>query len=266
MNGSKPTVTEQVQKLYDDIGWTMVGDVTFDAHTAEDLRHSSAAYLTSCRKRVAAELPPSGDRLLDMASGPIQYREYLDYSAGYTTRVCVDLSQRALDMAKAKIGPHGEYHCGDFLDLDIAPVAAAVSLHTLYHIDQARQEAAVQKLIDVTRPGGTIVIVYSNPNNLVSLMLRPIRLIQRLFVRSADNTPEMIYFRPFSLSWWRRFENRCEVSIKPWRTLSTPVQRRLVPGGATGERLLAGLFRLEDRYPRFFAAVGVYPMIVMRRR
>jgi SAM-dependent methyltransferase len=202
-----------------------------------------------------------------MASGPVQYPEYLQYSAGFDTRVCVDLSQRALDMARSRLGTRGEYHVGDFLDLAIDPVDAAVSLHTIYHIHKDRQEAAVRKLIAVTRPGGTVVVVYSNPAYFVSVLLAPLHRIARAVSRRerSGETPDNIYFFRHPLNWWNRFRDSGTMRIYPWRTFSTPVQKALFPDNRLGARMLARLFALEDKYPRFFAAIGCYSMIVIQR-
>ena len=89
------TVTNQVKNFYETKGWTQVGDVTSDAAAFEDLREAARSYVSACRLRVLKHLPKGGHRLLDMASGPIQYPEYLKYSEGFDTRVCVDLSARA---------------------------------------------------------------------------------------------------------------------------------------------------------------------------
>lgn len=260
-------ISQQVEKLYEDIGWTMVDGVTYDAKTSEDLRKTSSDYVSACRLRVLRHLPKTGHRLLDMASGPIQYPEYFKYSEGFDIRVCIDLSKRALDMAKAKLGDRGEYHEGDFLDLSIEMVDAAVSLHTIYHIDQDLQEKAVRKLITLTKPGGTVVIVYSNPNNLVSMLLAPLRKLAGLLKPRAErgDTPDTIYFRPFPLAWWKRFEDTGSVHIYPWRTLSTRVQLSLIPGNLFGKWLLSKLFALEDLFPKFFVYIGCYPMIVIKK-
>jgi SAM-dependent methyltransferase len=260
-------VTDHVRDLYENDGWKMVGDVTFDADTSEDLRRWSAAYVSACRLRVLRHLPPRGDRLLDMASGPIQYPEYLRYSEGFRKRVCVDLSQRALAMARTRLGDAGEYHVGDFLELEIAPVDAAVSLHTIYHIHQDRQEAAVRKLIAVTKPGGTIVVVYSNPGYFVSSLLSPVRrLARKLLRRTAPNDDSgELYFYRHPLSWWDRFRDSGSVRILPWRTFSTRELKTLIPDNRWGARILSALFAWEDRFPRFFTAIGCYPMIVIRK-
>jgi SAM-dependent methyltransferase len=265
---SEQPVTTQVEKIYENIGWEMTGDITRDAELSEDLRKAAMGYVAACRLRVLRHLPKHGHRLLDMASGPVQYPEYLRYSEGFDTRVCVDLSRRALDMAKAKLGSHGEYHAGDFLDLVIEPVDSAVSLHTIYHIDKERQESAVRKLIDVTKPGGTIVIVYSNPAYFVSALLSPLRRMARALVPrgSTGDTLDTIYFHRHPLAWWERFNDSGTVRTYPWRTFNTREQRVLFPDNSLGKRMFSRLFALEDRYPRFFIAIGCYPMIVITKR
>jgi SAM-dependent methyltransferase len=261
-------ITEQVRTLYETTGWSAVGGVTGDAHAFEDLRGAAQSYVSKCRLRVLRHLPKRGHRLLDMASGPIQYPEYLEYSKGFDTRVCVDLSQRALDMAKSKLGAHGEYHLGDFLDLSIEQVDAAISLHTIYHIHTSRQEAAVRKLIDVTKPGGTIVIIYSNPDYFVSALLSPLRKMARLFRprKSEGETLDTIYFHRYPLKWWRRFADFGTVQILPWRTFPVRAQRAFFPDNRLGSTMLSHLFALEERYPRFFAAIGCYPMIIITKK
>ena len=262
-------VSERVKALYDETGWKEVEEgVTHDAHIWEDLRPAVSDYVAATRRRVLRHLPDEGERLLDMASGPIQYPEYLEFSQGFTTRVCVDLSQRALDMAQAKIGDHGEYLCGDFLDLDIpaSSMDAVISLHTVYHIHRDRQPAVVRKLIDVAKPGANVVIIYSNPDNLVSMLARPIRKVLGRTNPMDGARPETIYFDPQPLTWWQQFSDVAEVSIHPWRALSTPVQKRLIPSGKLGTRMLESLFKLEDRFPRFFIRYGCYPMIVLRKK
>jgi ubiquinone/menaquinone biosynthesis C-methylase UbiE len=261
-------VTETVKKLYEDIGWKEVDGVTFDAATSEDLRPIAKEYIAATRRRVKRHLPANGERILDMASGPIQYPEYLEYSAGFKTRVCVDLSQRALDMAKAKIGNHGEYLCGDFLELEIAKnsMDVAISLHTVYHIHASRQPATVRKLIDVVKPGHKVVIVYSNPKNIVSSIMSPLRKLTGRTNPKDGAKLESIYFEPQPLSWWKQFQDVAEVNIYPWRFLSTPVQMAVIPNGAFGKKMLSMLFKLEDKFSSLFARFGVYPMIVLEKR
>lgn len=253
-------VSRQTQSFYDAVGWTVAGEATVDAQKWEDLRPCAASYVSACRLRVLRHLPKSGERILDMASGPVQYPEYLRFSENFAQRVCVDLSDRALAIARTKLGNRGEYLHGDFLELDVPSNSfdAAVSLHTIYHIDLARQAAAVRKLIDVTRPGAPVVIVYSNPRYPGAPLLRLKRLLSR---KSGD-----IYFHPFPLRWWQQFSNVADVQIYPWRTFEVRAQKLLFPDNALGRKLFSALYALEERFPAFFRAFGCYPMIVLRKR
>jgi SAM-dependent methyltransferase len=258
------TVSDQVRALYDEVGWTEQDGITHDAAACEDLRPVARDYVSACRLRVLRHLPASGDRLLDLGSGPIQYPEYMEYGAAFRTRVCVDLSQRALDMAAAKLGARGEYHCGDFLELSLpdASVDAAVSLHAIYHMDARQQAAAVRKLVRVTKPGGSVVIVYSNPGYLISRLGQPIRKLVRALRGRRGAGQEDIYFHRFPLKWWKQFEDVARVELYPWRTFASRDQKLVLRSRAIGR----ALFALEDRFPALFLRAGCYPMIVLKPR
>jgi len=147
--------SESVSKFYNEVGWETDGDDTEDAIRFEDLRRCAKEYVTKCRLRVLRHMPAQGENMLDMASGPIQYQEYLEYSKNFKKRYCVDLSSKALRDARNKIGSHGEYFHGNFLDMDFENnfFDCTISLHTIYHIDKDKQENAVRKLLAVTKPG-----------------------------------------------------------------------------------------------------------------
>ncbi|CAN5348016.1 hypothetical protein BH09GEM1_BH09GEM1_04360 [soil metagenome] len=263
---------ERVSKFYNTVGWTETDAVTEDARLWEDLRKSARSYVSNCRLRVTRHVG-AGDRILDMASGPIQYPEYLSYSASFAKRYCVDLSAAALREAERKIGDHGVYLHGSFFDLDIEDdfFDCTVSLHTIYHIDMDRQEEAVRKLLRVTKPGRHVIIVYSNPNTITSYLRGVVRWAKRaLGGGRSDGAPldggSGIYFSAHPLGWFERFGNVADVQLLPWRSFGAPVQKRLFPDNWLGERMLAVLFRLEDAFPHFFVRFGQYPMIVLTKR
>ncbi len=161
---------ERVSKFYDTVGWTVEEGITEDARRWEDLREHAKAYVSKCRLRVLNHIPGKGENMLDMGSGPIQYEEYIEYSRNFRKRYCVDLSAKDLETAKQKIGDHGIFSHGSFFDIQIGEdfFDCTISLHTIYHIDKDRQEDAVRKLVRVTRPGKPVIIVYSNPNTIIS--------------------------------------------------------------------------------------------------
>jgi len=254
----------KVKGFYDGQGWDSgsSGD-TVDAQLWEDLRPMAASYVSACRRRVLDWIPRTGDRLLDAASGPIQYPEYREYSAGYRKRVCVDISSKALEEAKRKLGHHAETICTSILDLpfDDSSFDAVVSLHTIYHIERDQQEAAVRQLLRVVRPGKPVVIIYSNPDRLLA---RIRRTITGGAPQSRSEDP--LYFFAHPIRWWQRFEDVADVRVEPWRALTAEDSRRLVPGNKLGSGMLAAVRAVEDRLPWIAARLGAYPMIILTRR
>jgi SAM-dependent methyltransferase len=257
-------IEDQVRDFYDDRGWqagTADGeDVYADAQLWEDLRPCAVAYVSACRRKVLDHLPLGGERILDAGSGPIQYPEYLEYSSGFAKRVCVDLSQRALDEARTKLGDRGDYVRASLLDLPFRDdhFDAAVSLHTIYHIEQDRQEDAVRQLVRVLRPGAGAAIVYANPDRLAA---RVKGLLRRR--PSADAGP--IYFFAHPLSWWQRFSDEAEVEIVPWRSLNANESRKLIPDNALGAGIFRTVLAFEGAFPRAATSFGCYPMIVLTK-
>jgi ubiquinone/menaquinone biosynthesis C-methylase UbiE len=258
-------IEDRVRDFYDHRGWqadtTGPGAVYGDAQLWEDLRPCAAEYVSACRRKVLEFLPPSGERILDAGSGPIQYPEYLEYSSGFAKRVCVDLSQRALDEARTKLGDRGEYVSASLLELPFPDdhFDAAVSLHTIYHIDKDQQEDAVRELLRVLKPGALAVVVYSNPDRLAARLKA---LVRRR--RSPDSGP--IYFFAHPLSWWQRFSDEAAIEIVPWRSLNANESRRLIPDNALGARMFRALLSFENAFPRWAVWAGCYPMIILTKR
>ncbi len=257
------TIEDQVSDFYEKTGWQDDSGEYADAQLWEDLRPAAAAYVSACRRKVLDFLPASGERILDAGSGPIQYPEYVEYSAGFAKRVCVDLSQRALDEARDKLGDRGEYVRASLLDLPFPDghFDAAVSLHTIYHVDRERQEDAVRELLRVLKPGARAVVVYANPDRLAARLMRLARRGRR---GSPDAGP--IYFFAHPLSWWRRFSDEAAVEIVPWRSLNANESRRLIPDNALGARMFRALLAFENAFPRAATWSGCYPMVVLTKR
>ncbi len=263
---------ENVSKFYNEVGWETRGDNTEDAIRFEDLRNCAKEYVRKCRLRVLRHIPAEGENMLDMASGPIQYQEYLEYSKNFKKRFCVDLSSKALSDARKRIGSHGEYFHGNFLDMDFQNnfFDCTVSLHTIYHIDKDKQEDAIRRLLAATKPGAPVIIVYSNPDALVRRMIRLQRRLKELFgsrIKSehVEENEYNLYYYPHPLEFWERFQDIAKVQIFPWRSLSSQFQKKLIPDNRLGREMLSVLYSLEDRFPKFFVRNFQYPMIILRK-
>lgn len=264
---------EKVKKFYNTIGWQTEGEITEDARRFEDLRENAKQYISKCRLRVLRYIPNNGENILDMASGSIQYKEYLEYSRNFKKRYCIDLSKKALDDAKKKIGNHGVFLCGSFFDIFLEEdfFDCAISLHTIYHIDKDKQEEAVRKLIRVTKPDNPVIIVYSNPHTIIRYFLLPLhflRMIKKLLgkIKKDKEKESYLYFFAHPNRWWDRFRNLADIQIIPWRSFSSNCQKRLIPNNKFGKKMLSILFNMEERFPNFFVKYFQYPMIVLTKR
>ena len=271
---------EKVSEFYNKVGWETDVGITEDARRFEDLRESAEDYLSKCRLRVLRYIPENGENILDMASGPIQYKEYLQYSRNFKKRYCVDLSSSALEDAKKKIGDHGVFLKGSFFDipLDENFFDCAISLHTIYHIDKDKQEEAVRKLIYVTKPGQPIIVVYSNPSKIFKwvarlirlpffLLSKPKELLKKLIKKSVQKKDLDLYFYTHPNKWWNRFSDvAANIKIMPWKSLNTDLQKCLIPNNKMGKKMFDMIFNLEERFPNFFAKYFCHSMIIITKK
>lgn len=264
-----------VQDYYDSIGWSRVGDDVFaDSLKFEDLRPVSSDYRTACHRRVMRYLPRTGRFLLDVASGPVQYREYAEYSNGYHSRLCVDLSMVALLEARRRLGGRGSFVIGDICRLPFKDgvIDAAVSLHTIYHCPAEEQADAFEEIYRVLLPGGSATVVYSwgAHSELMRLAMFPANLVRRLKAvisrRSARDGPvENLYFFTYDRRWLlsRRWPFVPRLAV--WRSVSVEFLRTYMHSFAFGRQFLRFLFWLEDAFPAMFGALGQYPLVVIKK-
>lgn len=267
------TAEQWVSSFYNNGGWQVKDGVTEDARQFEDLRDFAQEYVSQCRLRVKEHLPASGDKLLDMGSGPIQFSEYLQFSENFKKHVCVDLSSHALHQARLKLGSKGEYINSSFFktNLEENSFDAVISQHVIYHIDKNKQSKAVSKLLDAVKPGQKVILVYHNPASLFQWVERFFRLSSMISNRlgfakkEEDEGDGGLYFHAHSRAWWNRFESRAKVEQFPWRSMTSTLQKKLVPNNSFGKKLLSKLFKAESKYPRLFMRISQYNMIVLTK-
>lgn len=277
-------VKREVQAFYDSVGWTVVGDGLYQNARYEDLRPVSREYIHRCHLRVGRHLPAQGERLLDAGSGPVQYPEYLEYSRGFSRRVCLDISRRALTEARSRLGPHGVYVVGDLAHLPFRRRAfeGAVSLHTLHHLPAGEHARGLEELFRVLAPGGRAVVVYAwgDGGLLMRLMERPARLARWLLAlrgrrphgprpapcAGASSPPSGTRTYKHDYAWAKHhLSSLPDSEIRVWRAVNTAFLRTFIHDRLHGRLWLRALYRMEEFAPRWMGRIGQYPMFVFSR-
>ena len=235
-----------VFSFYTNEGWQSDSSgSSLDSVLFEDLRSCSNSYLFNNRRRLQEYFPSTGDYILDCASGPIQYPEYLSYSSGFSKRVCVDLSSdalnRALSLDPDKVIPvEGDIRS---LDLSMFSFDVILSLHTIYHLPLSDQFPVINKFISLLSPRGMLLIVYSNPNFLLERLKTFIK-----FVLHRKKAPIFTFerFQPSQVL-------SCYPSAKliPYRFLSGEDMKRIFPNNKFTLVFLRLLSFVEPFLPLF---------------
>lgn len=268
---------QQVREFYDRIGWARVGEGLYQNARYEDLRLVSRDYIHRCHLRVNRYIAAAGTFLLDAGSGPVQWPEYLTYSEGYRYRVCADISITALKEARARLKQRGLYVVADIAALPFKPEAfdGAVSMHAIHHLPLAEHKRAYTELARVLKADRSAAVVNGWHNPLLMRLAEPfIRLGRLLTGRAAKRKKSWMdeedragtFVEKMTPRWLKRELNGAvNFEIHPWRSLSPRVMRWFVRPQLGGQGLLRLVFRLEERFPRFFGENGQYPLIVIRK-
>lgn len=269
---------QRVRDFYDEVGWAQEADGLFQNARFEDLRAVSREYIHRCHMRVNRHIARTGDLLLDAGSGPVQWAEYLTYSAGYKYRVCVDISMTALRAARERLGAHGLCVVADIANLPFRHDAfdGIVSMHAIHHLPAAEHARAYGELFRVLKPGKTAVAINGWYRPLLMRLAEPAISLGRMLSgrerkerkrdRTAEREQEVTFVQKMTPQRLRSAINgRVPYQLFPWRSLSPRFMQWFVREGRAGRTLLRFVFWLEDRFPGFFGRHGQYPMIVIAK-
>ena len=282
-------VKKQVREFYDQVGWQEVSEGVYQNAHYEDLRPVSREYIHRCHMRVMRHLKPTGRFLLDAGSGPIQYPEYLEFSRGYTYRVCLDISEVALLEARKRIHSHGLFVVGDIAHLPFKSncFEGLVSLHTIHHIPEDEHLKAYLELYRSLMPGCQGVVVNGWPSSRLMRWANPlIRFSHRLqwivarknekinaeevigdyLGRSKPAEPKGTFTRKLGVDWMKNsLAKQIPITIGVWRSVSVRFMRALIHPWLGGRFWLRVIYRLEELFPRYFGENGQYPLIVINK-
>jgi ubiquinone/menaquinone biosynthesis C-methylase UbiE/uncharacterized protein YbaR (Trm112 family) len=267
-----------VKNFYDSRGWhtTEKGDYE-DGDIFEDLRPFAQDYIKKCHDRVSSFLNPSGKYMMDAASGALQYPDYLQYSANYKYRVCVDLSFQGLKECKRKLGDKGVCLLCDMTNLPVKEdmIDGFISLNTIYHIPKDEQVKAITELYRVLKPSGKGVVVYDwykhSPWMNVSLLpFRGVEFIRhrlrRVFAKASGkkDADKMLYFYAHNYEYFKQ-NLPVPFKLKCWRSISVPFMKVYMHSWLGGKKLLNRIYQMEEKNPEKCGLKGEYPMFVFEK-
>jgi SAM-dependent methyltransferase len=265
---------ETVKNFYDRFGWK----AQESCESGEELlfRKFSKAYheiyAPVSEGRVRRLFEGYTGRLLIVGPGDLP-KNHITIIQQFSTTTCMDISTRALDIARQKLGDQAEYILDSIVDtaLDSDQFNAAFCAHVLYHIDATEQEQAVRQMVRLVKPGGRVVIIYANPHipKLVFKVLRPIKRFALKIVQAKNrNTSPAIpklYYHAYRLGWWKRFSDVCEVSLLPWEVIGTR-PARLLWNEVVARKFYRAALWIERTFPAVSVKLWSYPIIVLDKR
>ena len=270
---------ERVFRYYNEVSYQGYEDniIYADSNKWIDYREVSKAYMENSYLRAQKYLPKSGKYLLDIASGTIGFKEYLQLSDGFETRICIDISLVALFQAAANFkGRDGIFICGDITNIPLQDgiCDAVLSQHTLYHIPKDEQARAVNELYRVCKKGGVVAIVYNwfFYSSLINITTFPFQLVRiarhiagKVYVRFFRSKARL-YFFVYPESWFRKaFAFGKEIEIYCWRSVNKRFLDLFIHESFGGKKILNWLQNKEDKYPKFFGKIGDYPILIIRK-
>lgn len=270
---------ERVFKYYNEINYNTKNNLKIynDSDKWVNFRDVTKDYLKNSFTKAKQHINPKGKYLLDIASGPIGFEEYLNLSENYEYRICADISINALQQAKENYKhKKGIYICADITNIPIKEKScdSVLCQHTLYHIPKDEQKTAVNEMYRVTKPNGKIAIVYSlfYHSWFMNISLLPIQLYRitrhiagKIFVRLFKSKPRL-YFYPHRLGWFKKnFEFSDNMEFYCWRSTNNYFLNLYVHKWLFGKKLLAKLRKSEDKHPKFWGRFGEYPVIVIEK-
>ena len=269
--------TQDTKDFYDNVGWrTDEAGVSVDEElfgTKEDgplRQRMTDRKWQRIREHIRTDTPPD---VLEVGCGGSPSIEMLKDCGTYCG---ADFSSTGLALAAKNLENHpanARFVEADAVDLPFedASFDTVYSAHMIYHIvDKASQSAALQEMVRVLKPGGTLVLITANP--------RPLLFPARMLIRIVADTPVLsqlarkikgsspIPYRPAKISAYKREFARCQ---------STRVINGGIPSTAFNQsvselrwptKALWLLFdALDNRFPTLSAYLGNYAIILVRK-
>jgi len=266
---------QKVRDFYDQYGWVTTAGVSGEHALFRKFSLPYYFYHDGVNARTLACFAGMHGSLLIAGGGDLP-ETHVTIANMFSQTTCLDISKVAIDIARNKLGDNGEFIVGSILDIPKPEnhFDAIYCAHVIYHIDKDQQHKAIRELIRVTKPGGRIVVIYSNQDSMPKRVARvkgKIPLLRTLKRAKPNREPGArnrppLYFYAHPLSWWSQFDDECEVDIKPWDVMSNVEEEAILINdeiASLGYRVCAWF---ENRYPQKAGRWWSYPLVLLTKK
>lgn len=273
-SGGNHSVEETVRAFYDNYGWVETAGKLGEDASFREFRGPYYPYHEGSVQRTHACFAGFGGTLLLAGSGDVP-DSHVAIARQFRDVWCLDISGKALEIAKRRLGSNARYVLGSILDIppSVRLVDAVFCAHVLYHIDINNQQRAIEELIRVTKPGGRVVVLYKNSKSIIRKIIRVKDGLRRRLVPGATSSqpdpltagdaPMRLPFALHPIEWWRQFEPQCKVTILPWDIMSNKQERTLIGSDGAASLVYAAAGLVERVMPRAAARWWHYQIVIL---
>ena len=260
----------QVVKCFYDSEWKRNKDGVLKGKiTHEDLSNLGQLYTKRNEARFVSLFGQEQERdqkfFIDVGSGA---QPRVEFGKNYSYHICLDFSLDGLIESRKLLGSRAICICGSILNMPIrdSMCDGLLASHVIYHIAKDLQVSAIKQLTRVLRPGGKMIILYSNPNSLEKLLIKGLKNVMR---RNKTDVSDQSTFYSYAHSINSILDillNECgnsSVDVKFLRMFSNRITGPLYNNsflGPVGFMLIATVEKLLKGIPRIATYVSYIAM------
>ena len=268
-------VEKIVRDFYDNYGWEEINGMSGEDTLFRQFSRHYYTYHEHVNERTMKCFSNLTGTLLIAGGGDLP-ETHVKIAQKFCTVCCLDISKKSLTISRKKLGAKGEYVLGSILDIAKPDncIDAVYCAHVIYHIDRQLQQKAVRELIRVTRPGGLVVIIYSNPRCLAAKIMKLKNKIPLIRKKKRKEKPTLrdtsekppLYFYAHPLEWWNQFHDECNIELIPWDVMGADQEKQLLVNDAIAWAVYRFCSWYEKRQASKAVRLWSYPLICLRKK